>query len=188
MPRPSRYPPLPPVSPVQLALISSPPPRLYRGRALPISPAHTRSLLLAAARPRYPVSYIAVTRTPRELSLALKLATAPREPGPIRLWTSNRYLVPTPKSPTLHRNIPLSFEKYCPCPVSRRCGNWKPSPPRPKFYSPPYPAPRALPEMPIERLNKVLYSPPPVYVPTFVTKVNHALRRRRYREPLPDNF
>lgn len=167
MPRSHRYPPLPPVSPVQMALVSSPPPRAPRSRALPRSPAYTRSLILAAARPRYPVSYIALTSTPRDLSLALKLATAPREPGPLRITPSNRYLIPTPKSPTLSRCPPLSFEKVCPCPISRRCGNWRPTPAMPKYYSPLYPVGTYLPELPKERLHKALYPEPRRIIPAF---------------------
>ncbi|XP_058797812.1 uncharacterized protein LOC131668020 [Phymastichus coffea] len=187
MVRSTLYPPLPPVSPVQLALISSPPPRPMRPRALPMSPAHTRSLLLAAARPRYPVSYIALTREPRELKLALKLATVSREPGPVRMRPTEhlRHVMPNPKSPTLSRCPPLSFEKTCPCPISRRCGNWKPSPPMPKYYSPPYVLPRTILEIPATRLAKALAPPPPIDV-TLLTRpslliTHHALKRRRPR-------
>ncbi|XP_014205616.1 extensin-like [Copidosoma floridanum] len=177
MPRSSRYPPLPPISPVQLALVSSPP-TYHTTRALPMSPAHTRCILLAAARPRYPVPYVALSPQPRSLSLALKLATAPREPGPLRLAPSHPCLIPTPKSKTLSRCPPLSFRKTCPCPLSRRCGNWRPSPPMPKFFSPAYPLmPRYVPEVPQDRLARAMRPEPrPVFLG--LSLENHALKRR----------
>ena len=183
MPRPTRYPPLPPVTPVQMSLISSPPSlRPKRPRALPLSTAHIKIQLLAESRPRYPVSYIALSKTPRELKLAMKLATAPREPGPILTTPSNRYLIPTPKSKVLDRCTPLSFEKVCPCPISRRCGNWKPSPPMPKFYSPSYTFPRDLPEMPSDRLFKVMNPPPRTVIkPLSIARDHHAFMTKNRR-------
>ncbi|KAL7302276.1 hypothetical protein TKK_0004942 [Trichogramma kaykai] len=173
---------LPPVSPVQMALISSPPARTRarpRPRALPVSTAHTKTLILAEARPRYPVSYIALSKQPRELSLALKLAAAPRQPGPLRIVPSSPHLVARPKSKVLDRAMPLSFQKSCPCPLSRRCANWRPAPPMPKFYSPAYQVPRDLPQLPRERLAKVLNPPPRLALaPISLARDHHALRNR----------
>ena len=181
MPRPARCIPLPPVTPIPLGLISLPlpGPPTRRSHPLRLSPAHTLSMILAEAHPRFPVSYSAISPIPRELSLALKLATAPREPGPLHLFRSNRHLIPTPKSPTLSRCPPLSFAKGCPCPISRRCGNWRPSPPMPKFYSPPFPVSRILPELPRERYYKVMNPPPrPVIPPISLLSSHHALKKR----------
>lgn len=181
MVRPPRYPNLPPVSPVQFALVSSPPPWPPKPRALPMSPAHVRSLLLAAARPRYPISYIAISPNPRPLSLALKLAAAPRDPGPIRITPSNRYIVPDLKSPTLDRYKPLSFEKNCPCPLGRRCGNWRPTPPMPKYYMPSTNPPR---NYPLTLRNRVMRTTEPRNVKalfpmsTLTKDTCHALRKR----------
>ena len=175
MPRPRRYPALPPISPAPLALISSPP-YYYRPRALPPSPAHTRSLLLAAARPRYRVPYTALSPNPRPLSLVLKLATAPRELGPLRLHPSNYHLHPNPRSATLERCPPPSFAKVCPCPISRRCGIWRPPAPLPGI-------PSVYARIDPARLARVLYPEPrklPLGPPGPV-RINHALRRSQMR-------
>ncbi|KAJ8686297.1 hypothetical protein QAD02_022091 [Eretmocerus hayati] len=184
---------LPPVSPAQLALLLAPPTSSrpsassLKNRVLPISPAHYRSLLLSSARPRYPVSYVALSRTPRDLSLALKLATAPMEPGPPRPSPrpSSRHLIPVPRSPTLDRGLPASFDKCCPCPLSRRCGNWRPSAPIPKRFSPltkPSLARLQLPAAPdASRLRRALYPELRTVVsPGLMSALteHHALRRR----------
>lgn len=183
--RTTLYPPLPPVSPVQLALLSSPPPPRQPSLSLSRSPAHYRSILLSAARPRYPVPYVALSPNPRSLSLAFKLALAPREPGPLRLRPSNPNLIPIPKSKTLSLCPPLSFQKNCTCPLARKCGNWKPTPPMPKsVYNTSFIGNgRAIPEMPRDRLYKVLYNEPiRVSSESFSIKLeNHALKRRSKR-------
>lgn len=170
MPRPSRYPPLPPITPSPLNLISSPP--------------WIRPTLRTPVRPRYPLPYVALTREPRALSLVLKLATAPRELGPLRLRPSNPHLHPAPKSRTLTRCPPPSFEIGCPCPLSRRCGNWRPGPPMPKFFSPPWRLPADITApLPRERLARALKTPPPtpVHLLTLPSRESHVLRRRKTR-------